>query len=401
MRLLFVSERFPPEPGGLAGSAGRISLALARIGHVVEVLTLSNNEAPGRARSGSSEYCLSVHRFGPYDDIALTLEQAEGLAGLLHRRHRFEAVWGHGLGTASFLAAAFAGRVGIPLVLGARGDDFDRHFYPPGDFARLEWCLRSAAVVSAVSADLAARIRALTGRPAVVLPNAVDTERFRPGPRPNGLALRYGLRPEDLVLGFSGELRSGKGMTHLLEAYRLVRSGRPGCKLLLIGDVHPDDRPELQRFLATSATLASGIVRTGYVREPDAVVRHLRLCDVLLLPSLREGLPNTLLEGLATGVPVIAAAVGGVPEVVVDGHNGVLVPRTHLHLFGRRLLDMLDWPEERRQAMAEAGRVTVLEKYNPAQERERAAAILAGLKSAPRAFGENGSSAAALRAGEV
>ena len=160
MRLLFVSERFSPDPGGVAASAERISLALARIGHSVEVLTLSSREAPGRARSDLSEYCLSVHRFGPFDDVALTLEQVERLALLLHRRHRFEAVWGHGLGTGGFLATALARRVGIPLVLGARGDDFDRDFYPPGDFGRLEWCLRSASVVNAVSADLAARIRA-------------------------------------------------------------------------------------------------------------------------------------------------------------------------------------------------------------------------------------------------
>jgi glycosyltransferase involved in cell wall biosynthesis len=385
MRLLFLSERFPPDPGGLAASAARISAALARIGHTVEVLTLSNREAPGRARSGSSEYCLSVHRFGQFDDIALTLEQAEGLALLLHRRHRFDAVWGHGLGTGGFLAAAFTRRVGIPLVLAARGDDFDRHFYPPGDFGRMEWCLRSAAVVSAVSAELGERIRGVTGRHALLLPNAVDPEKFRPGPRPAGLALRYGLRPDDLVLGFSGELRAGKGMTQLLDTFRLVRSTRPGCKLLLIGDVHPDDRPELQRFQAASPALASCIVRTGHVSESGAVARHLRLCDVLLMPSLREGLPNTLLEALASGIPVVASAVGGVPEVIVDGRSGVLVPRTHLHLFGRRLLEMLDWPAEKRRAVVEAGRTTVLERYNPAQERERLAAVLVCLKAVPPA----------------
>ena len=62
---------------------------------------------------------------------------------------------------------------------------------------------------------------------------------------------------------------------------------------------------------------------------------------------------------------------------------------------------MLNWPAEKRQALVAAGRATVLEKYNPAQERERAAAILAGLKSAPRASGENHSSPTAVRTGGV
>jgi glycosyltransferase involved in cell wall biosynthesis len=381
MQLLMVCDRFPPDPGGQAASAERISGTLARMGHAVEVLTLSNREAPGRARSTLSAHCLAVHRFGPFDDAALTLQQAEHLALLLHRRHRFEATWAHGLGTAGFLATIFARRAGVPLVLAARGDDLDRLFYPPGDFARMEWCFRSAAAISAVSADLAERIEAVCGRSVIVLPNAVDGEKFRPGPRPEGLALRYGVRSDELVLGFSGELRASKGISHLLEVFRLVRTARPATRLLLIGDVHPDDRSELQRFLAGAPGLATGIVRTGHVRDPGAVARHLRLCDVLLLPSLREGLPNSLLEGLASGILVVASAVGGVPEVIVDGRNGVLVPRTHLHLFGRRVLEVLDWPADRRRKVIEAGRTTVLERYTISQERARLAVLLEQLSS--------------------
>lgn len=380
MRLLFITERFPPDPGGVAVSAARISQAIAGMGHCVAVLAFSNREAPGRATSGMVDQGMSVHRFGTFDDIALTIEQGERLAALLHRRHLFEAVWGHGLGTAGFLATALSRRVGVPLLLSARGDDFDRLFYPPGDFARLEWCLRSAAAVSAVCAELAGRIRGVTGRPVTVLPNVVDVDKFRPGPRPAGLALRYGLGPNDVVLGFSGELRAGKGMAHLVEALRLVRQSKPNCKLLLIGDVHPDDRPELQRLLSATPGLASAIVRTGHVRESRAVARHLHLCDLILLPSLREGLPNSLLEALASGVPVVAAAVGGVTEAMTEGKGGVLVPRTHLHLFGRRVLEVLDWPPERRRELAGEGRAVVLERFTPQRERERLAALLGSVR---------------------
>jgi glycosyltransferase involved in cell wall biosynthesis len=376
MRLLFVTERFPPDPGGLAVSAARISQALAGLGHGVAVLAFSNREAPGRAASSLANEGLAVHRLGTFDDIALTLEQGERLALLLHRRHRFDAVWGHGLGTAGFLATALSRRVAIPLLLSARGDDFDRLFYPPGDFARLEWCLRSAAAVSAVSAELAGRVRGVTGRPVAVLPNVVDPDKFRPGPRPAGLALRYGLRQGDVVLGFSGELRVGKGMAHLIDAFRQVRERRPTCKLLLIGDVHPDDRNELQRLVAATPGLATAIVRTGHVRDSRAVARLLHLCDVILLPSLREGLPNSLLEALASSVPVVATAVGGITEVLAEGRGGVLVPRTHLHLFGRRVLELLERPDEQRRALADAGRSVVLERFTPRHESERLADLL-------------------------
>ncbi len=380
LRLLFVSERFPPDAGGISASAGRIALALARSGHSVEVLVLSGEQAPGRADSCLADERLAVHRLGAFDDTALTLEEAERLARLLDRRHRFEAAWGHGLGTAAFLATAFARRSGVPLLLAARGDDFDQHFYPPGDFARLEWCLRSADVVSAVSAELAGRIGAVTGKAAEVLPNAVDAETFRPGPRSRGLALRHGLRDAEPVLGFSGELRAAKGMTHLLDAFRKVRAARPACKLLLLGDVRADDRQKLQRFLNETPGMASAVVRTGHLPEPAEVARHLRLCDVVLLPSLREGMPNSLLEALACGVPVVATAVGGVPEVMAGGRGGVLLPRTHPHLLAQTVLEVLDWPEERRRSTAEAGRAAVLERYTPEHERQRLAAVMAKLR---------------------
>jgi glycosyltransferase involved in cell wall biosynthesis len=346
------------------------------MGHTVEVLAFSNREAPGRAESTPLEFCLGIHRFGPFDNPAQTLEGSERLALLLHRRHRFGAVWGHGLGTASFLATGLARRIGLPLLIAVRGDDFDRLYYPPGDFARLEWCLRSAAVISTVSAELAGRVRSVTGRPAIVLPNVVDGERFRPGPRPAGLALRHRLRTDDVVLAFAGELRSDKGMSHLLDAFRLVQLTRPTCKLLLIGDVHPDDRPEFQRTLTATPSLAPSIVRTGHIRDSAAVAKYLRLCNVLLLPSLREGIPNSLLEALASEVPAVATAVGGIPEVVANGCGGILVARTHLHQFGRRVLEFLDWPLERRRVAAAAGRRLVLERFNARQERERLIEIL-------------------------
>jgi glycosyltransferase involved in cell wall biosynthesis len=379
MQLLMVCDRFPPEPGGVAASAERISGTLSQMGHAVEVLTFSNREAPGQSHCTLSAHLLAVHRFGPFDDIALTLEQAERLTLLLHRRHRFQIVWAHGLGTSAFLGTYFARRVGIPLVASVRGDDFDRHFYPPGDFARMEWCLRSASAINAVSAEMAARVETVAGRSVIVLPNAVDAQKFRPGPRPDGLALRYGLHPDELVLGFSGELRASKGITFLLEAFRMVRTTRPATRLLIIGDVHPDDRAEFQRFLAGTPGLASSVVRTGHLRDSAAVASHLRLCDVLLLPSLREGMPNAVLEGLASGILVVAAAVGGIPEVIVDGRNGVLVPGTHLHLLGRRLLEVLDWTPERQRIVIEAGRDTVLEKFTLAQERERLGHVMEAL----------------------
>jgi glycosyltransferase involved in cell wall biosynthesis len=111
------------------------------------------------------------------------------------------------------------------------------------------------------------------------------------------------------------------------------------------------------------------------------VARHLLLCDVFLLPSLWEGVPNGLLEAMACGVSVIASDAGGIPEVLGDGVNGVLVPRTHLQQFGRHLLALLARPAEERQALARAARRTVEERHSLAAEQAGLAALLAGPSS--------------------
>jgi glycosyltransferase involved in cell wall biosynthesis len=379
MRLLFLSDRFAPEIGGLATSARRLAGHLTRLGHEVTVLALAADLAPGRAESQLADTNLTLHRLAPYADETQTLPWVLGFVERLHRRHRFTAIWGHAVNRAGFLAAWAGRQLGLPYLLALRGDDFDRLAYPPGDFARLEWCLRGAAAVSAVAAELAVRAQVVAGKPVVVLPNAVDCERFQPGPRPADLALRHDLHPGDLVLGFSGELRASKGMIPLLDAFVDVRKGCR-CRLLIIGDVPASERREFLRVTGQPSLEQRDVIRTGHLAEPRQVARHLLLCDVVLQPSLREGLPNSLLEAMACGIPVLASTAGGMTEVIRDGHNGLLVPVTRLDLLAPRLRDLLSWPAERRQSLGQAARVTVQQRFTPDRERAALEELLAGIQ---------------------
>ncbi len=378
MRLLFLSERFPPEIGGLATSAWRISRTLAQAGHDLHVLTLSGRLEAGEGEMVLPEHRLVLHRYGFRDDPAELYEDLAERVRWLHRRHRFDAIWGHSLNRVGFLAVWMAREWGIPSLLALRGDDFDEPFFPPGDFARLEWCLRHATRVLAVSRDVQAKARAVTGRDAFYLPNAVDTEAFTPGPPPADLILRHGWDAGPVILGFSGELRQSKGMAHLIAAFRHVWSVR-AARLLILGDIAPGELTDFLHQTNQPAALGADILRTGHRPDPEEVARHLRLCWLVLAPSLREGVPNALLEAMACGIPVVASAVGGIPDVVHDGQNGVLVPRGQLHHLGARVLELVQGPAERRQALGEAGRATVLAGFTLDHERQRLGEVLAGL----------------------
>lgn len=133
---------------------------------------------------------------------------------------------------------------------------------------------------------------------------------------------RRELRFEDshLVVGVVGRFTAQKGHRHFVEAACQVAVRVPEARFLLVGDGVL--RPAIERQIA-AAGLAERVIIVGAC---DDVPSLMPLLDVAVLPSLWEGLPYTLLEAMAAGRAVVASRVGGIPDVIVDGENGLLVP---------------------------------------------------------------------------
>ncbi len=127
-----------------------------------------------------------------------------------------------------------------------------------------------------------------------------------------------GLAPEDLVVAIVAVLRPGKGHDVAVAAVEHVRRALPAARLLIAGD--GPARDEVARL---AAPLGDGAVLAGH---RDDVMAVLDAADVLVHPSRADAFPTVLLEALAAGLPVVATAVGGIPEIVEDGRTGVLVP---------------------------------------------------------------------------
>src|SRR5262249_55528360 len=123
MRLVFLTERYAPDIGGLAASARRLCRGLAHPGHAVEAFAPAADLPPGGAEMRRNDPHVTVHRFGPFDDPELQLARAVAYLEFVHRRQRFDAVWGHGLHRTGFLAAWLGRRLGLPVLLAVRGDD--------------------------------------------------------------------------------------------------------------------------------------------------------------------------------------------------------------------------------------------------------------------------------------
>ena len=155
----------------------------------------------------------------------------------------------------------------------------------------------------------------------VTIPNGVDIKRFQPMPRNRRLREELAISDDAPVIGIVGRLTDQKGHVYLLRALPLLLTKSPALRCLVVGD--GELREELQKF-AVDLGLTEHCLFLGVRHDIPEVLAAM---DLLVLPSLSEGMPYVALEGMAMGKPVVATAVNGVPELIQDGVTGLLVPR--------------------------------------------------------------------------
>jgi glycosyltransferase involved in cell wall biosynthesis len=274
---------------------------------------------------------------------------AEERPALVHT-HLFTAdAWGR---AAALLA-------GVPAVCTAHSSDPWRGWHQrlaDGILSRL------TDRVVAVSEDVARSRRSRERVPRAKLTtirNGVDLARFDPrmGVGPTRAALRL---PDGIpILGIVGRLHPAKGHPVLFEAVRrLLAQGRE-VALLVVGE--GELREELEA-LARRLGLEGSVRFLGRRADIPAL---LNLLDVVVMPSRWEGLPIGLLEAMAAARPVVAAAVGGIPEVIDHGKTGILVPPEEPEPLCAAVARLLDAPAEARR-LGEAARARALARYDVA-----------------------------------
>jgi L-malate glycosyltransferase len=258
----------------------------------------------------------------------------------------------------AFLARAILGPQGPRIITTLHGTDItlvgnDRSLFPMTRFA-----LEQSDGVTCVSHSLAETTRAVFGltRPLQVIPNFVDTRQFAPEPNPT---LREQLAPRgERILIHLSNFRPLKRAADTVRLFALVREHLLS-RLVLIGD--GPDRPEAL-YVARSLGVESDVLFLG---KQDDVAALLAVADLFLLPSQQEAFGLAALEALSCGVPVIATAVGGLPEVVEDGKSGFLLPVGDVAGMAAAALALLTDPP-RHRAFREAARSRAVSQFDTA-----------------------------------
>ena len=284
-----------------------------------------------------------------------TLWQAIRLA-LYIRRNRIQIVHTYGFYPNVFAvpAARIAGASIVVASIRDRGD-----ILTPVQRRMQKWVCRLADCVLVNAEAIRDTLIEQGYRPdnIVVIRNGIVLSRF--GAREKGAALRreLGLPPSAPLVFVFSRLNPMKGVEYFLDAAALLAPGFPDVRFLIVGD--GAGRKELEDR-AGRLGLAERVIFTGFRNDvPDLIPE----AAISVLPSLSEGLSNSLLESMASGVPVIAARVGGNPEIVEHDVSGLLVPARDSAALAGAIGSLLQDPQLASR-MGEAGRRRVAELFS-------------------------------------
>lgn len=377
MKIALLSEKYTPDLGGLAISTGRLGDSLASAGHDIRLFAPTGNPSiklraglPPTIKQTQRSNGVHITRFGAHKRVDDTLVDWFELIVEEHKREPFDLIHAYFLPMAGFVGV-YAGRfLGIPSVVSIRGNDIERAAFDPSKFSHVMYALQIANAVTTNASILAEKAKAFVNRDIHVIPNGIDTERFKPLEKNMILAEALGLVDEkkkeerNFVIGFVGELREKKGMATLLSGYAQLTKKMPAC-LLIVGEVREgEDKKTLEEFQIANPHLS--ITVTGHVTHKD-LPAYYSLMDVFVHPSLRDGMPNAVLEAMACGKTVIATPVGGVPDVLEDGVNGFFVDTNDADGLAQKIAEVLNQPRKR-EAIARSARETVLGQYTLEKE---------------------------------
>lgn len=383
MKILLLSEKYTPDIGGLAISTERLAHLLTSAGHQVHVIVPTSNLPASEMRFLNANG-ISVTRFGAHKRVDDTLVDWFELIVAEHKKESFDLIQAYFLPQAGFIGAYAGKYLNIPSIVSIRGNDIERAAFDPSKFSHVMYALQNANAVTTNACVLVKKAKAFIDREIILIPNGIDTEHFKPMEKNQILASHVTLSAakglednrkdssvgakhlpqSDMmpVIGFVGELREKKGLQTLLLAYAQINKKQPAT-LLIVGEIRQgDDKKFFDEF--QTANPNSHIIVTGLIPHKD-LPAYYSLIDVFVHPSLRDGMPNAVLEAMACGKTVISTPVGGVIDVIQDEKNGYFVNVNDVDELSNKILEVLNSNQETIQKSA---RETIINQFTLEKE---------------------------------
>jgi glycosyltransferase involved in cell wall biosynthesis len=366
IRLCIVSPLFHPDLGGVGRQAVLLTTRLKECG--LELFVLS------RKMKGIPEFQIpsdiEVHYIPALRPTVHNLED-KSFANLLTSlsfsimlvfklfltRKKYDLVHFHGASIPLIISLPLLKLLGKKVIakvlasgLGTEAGSLRGRYLFLGNM--MAYILKNVDLFIAISQEIALGLRSDGVRPEKIVRvmNFVDTKQFYPVNCEEQNMLKIALSADkNIVINFTGRIVERKGIDVLINAFaqagNLLQSS---STLIIIGTGFDEDK---LRNLASKLGITNNVRFLGHSRE---VVKYYQASDIFVLPSYAEGMPNSLLEAMACGLPVIASRIGGVVDVVEDGKSGILVEPGDVSGLASAMVRLLKDAELRQRLGAEA-----------------------------------------------
>ena len=316
MKVVILVPQFPPKAlGGTEISTYSMAKYLAHRGHEVNVITSLDKGLPQR----SCEFGFYIHRIRLYRIrfVGIILFWLRIL--LTIKTINPDIIHVQGITLIGTLAVITNILFKKPYIVYARGSDI----YLPWKYKKImiKHIFNRAAAIVTLTYDLKRTVKEMYGKDALVIPNGVDFDKYINLKDRDLVRSKMGISTASNVLLFVGTLKPIKGVRYLIKAMNTVHQSNEDIKLLIVGDGEEKEYLEHLTKKLNLNEVISFIGSVPNVKVPD----YMYSADILVQPSISEGFPVVILEAMALGLPIITTNVTGLPEIVGNLRNGLLV----------------------------------------------------------------------------
>lgn len=331
MNVCIATWEFPPRiVGGIARHCNGLAKALAHTGHEVHVVTLDFPGAPSYEEVDGVKIYRTATELGHPNFLTWALlfnHFMEKKIADVSKKADFDVVHIHDWLTA-FAGISFKHQMKKPLVATIHGTEIGRAqgLHNPDSFTidGIEWWTTyEANKIIVTSGSMKAEIQGhfhLPQEKIEIIPNGIDPKKYNASVDRSAVRGRYGVNPHEKLVLCVGRLVPQKGIDYLIRAVPRIAGRYPEAKFIIVGEGWLRGHLE---YASRSTGHQWKITFTGWIPDQE-LVALLNSADVLVVPSIYEPFGIVALEGMATGIPVVASDIGGLAEVVEHERTGIL-----------------------------------------------------------------------------
>jgi len=365
IKILFIINQIYPL-GGAPTALLRLAHQFALNGYPVSFVTFRSKDVD--LSKIQEDYSIKIVdlQIKSGESYSLLMKMCSTIRGLaelytLMKKEHFDLVQSF-VESSNIMGPILGWLAGIPLRFTSQRSTLS---YKPKWFYLLDrWVANSFLVdkmvaVSEETKKFCIQVEGIRPNKVITIPNGVDTEKFKPIDKDvfdglkKGLFQDLGIPTGAFVIVSVGRFRKEKGYDVLIKAAREVLNHCSSVYFLLIGDGSGrEDLISLMEFYKVSSNF-----RMLRVKNEDIPI-YLGISNLFVLPSRWEGMPNALLEAMATSLPVIASSVDGIKDVIKHGHNGILVPPEDASQLAQAII-YLSHNEDVRIELGRQARITI------------------------------------------